>query len=72
MTLMIGRNYGRSDRLQHRSDAERHRCRAIVRHAVAEGAERKQVEGGAAGRRERGRSELQGVRPADSLQRIAE
>ena len=52
------RNDGRCDRFQHRSDAARHRCHAIVRHAVAEGAERQQVEGGAGGRRERGRSEL--------------
>ncbi len=29
------RNDGRSDRLQHWSDAARHRCHAVVRHAVA-------------------------------------
>ena len=67
-----GRNYGRPDRLQHRPDAKCHRCHAIVRHAVAEGAERQQVEGGAGGRRECGRSELQSDRQADSLQRIVE
>ena len=54
-----------------RAGLDRPRLAKIISKGL-EGAERQQVEGDTGGRRERGRSELQGDRQADSLQRVAE